>query len=262
MLKKLLKYDLKNLYKFLTVFYILAIFFSLTTKVLSIINQTTIVTILKSISTGIMFAMIANILINNLMRIWVRFKETVYGDESYLTHTLPVEKKTLYNEKFLLSLITLTTSFIVILITLVISFYTRDTFIKLKEMINTILINTNINNIEFIIVIIGILFLEIFNVIQTGTLGIIIGHKKNNHQIILSVAFSFIIDMIEQSFMLIVLIIFGLFNSNIMKIFTTDTFNPIIIRPLLYISVILYLVIILVVRLISQKELEKGVNII
>ena len=42
-----------------------------------------------------------NIIINNVLRFWVRFRQTMYGDESYLTHTLPVEKNTLYASKML-----------------------------------------------------------------------------------------------------------------------------------------------------------------
>ena len=45
------------------------------------------------------------ILINNLMRTWVRFRHNLYGDESYLTHTLPVERKTIYLSKFITSII-------------------------------------------------------------------------------------------------------------------------------------------------------------
>ena len=99
MLNKLLKYEFKNMYKFLSVFYILCIFFAITTRLLNLVNNTTIMYIISQVSLGCLIAMIANILINTLMRNWVRFKETMYGDESYLTHTLPIEKKTLYTRE-------------------------------------------------------------------------------------------------------------------------------------------------------------------
>ena len=50
-----------------------------------------------------------NIILNNLMRLWARFKNNFYGDESYLTHTLPINKKTLYLSKTFL-----TSSFVVL----------------------------------------------------------------------------------------------------------------------------------------------------
>ena len=52
-----------------------------------------------------MFSMVASILINTMMRSWIRFRDSIYKDESYLTHTLPVTKNNIYNSKFLQTLI-------------------------------------------------------------------------------------------------------------------------------------------------------------
>ena len=68
MLSKLLKYDLKYMIKNMTIFYVLAIFFSITTRILFNMNQSIIINIIGQISVGCMFAMIANILINTIMR--------------------------------------------------------------------------------------------------------------------------------------------------------------------------------------------------
>ena len=92
MLIKLLKYDLKYMIKNMCVFYILSIFFAITTRLLSLPEQTVIISILSKISSGCMIAMIANIIINVMMRSWVRFRDSLYKDEAYLTHTLPVTK--------------------------------------------------------------------------------------------------------------------------------------------------------------------------
>ena len=35
------------------------------------------------------------------MRMWVRFRSNFYGDESYLTHTLPIKREVLYTSKIL-----------------------------------------------------------------------------------------------------------------------------------------------------------------
>ena len=70
MLKKLLKYDLKNMYKTLGIFYILTIVFAVLTRIFFSLKQTTIINIVGQICVGAMFAMIANIIINTLMRNW------------------------------------------------------------------------------------------------------------------------------------------------------------------------------------------------
>ena len=101
MLKKLLKYDLKSINIVLIVFYLLSIFFSLLTRIFLNIDNSFICNVIGQICNGTMIAMMFNIIINNMIRLWVRFKQNFYGDESYLTHTLPIPKKTLYLSKFI-----------------------------------------------------------------------------------------------------------------------------------------------------------------
>ena len=64
MLNKLLKYDLKYMIKNMSVFYILALFFAVTTRVLFSLDQSVMVSIIGKISNGCFIAMIANIVIN------------------------------------------------------------------------------------------------------------------------------------------------------------------------------------------------------
>ena len=107
MLGKLIKYDLENVNKILVIFYLLAVFFAVLTRIFFSIENSFIFDIIAKICSGTTIAMIVNILINNVIKLWVRFKYNLYGDESYLTHTLPIEKKTLYLSKIITSLITL-----------------------------------------------------------------------------------------------------------------------------------------------------------
>ena len=87
MLRKLLKYDLKWCYKPLIVFYGLALFFSVITRVVEQFPESVIFMLIDKICCGIVIVMLINILINNFIRAWVRFIKNLYKDESYLTHT-------------------------------------------------------------------------------------------------------------------------------------------------------------------------------
>ena len=58
MLTKLLKYDLKYMIKNMSVFYILSLFFAITTRLLFSLNETVMIKIISQISVGCMFAMI------------------------------------------------------------------------------------------------------------------------------------------------------------------------------------------------------------
>jgi len=125
MLGKLLKYDLKWIYKVVGVFYVLSFIFSIISRCLNTIENSVFFSIITKISYGIAISMMINSLINCLMRLWSRFIKNLYKDESYLTHTLPVEKKTIYLSKVLSAIISIFTTTIVILACLFICYYSR-----------------------------------------------------------------------------------------------------------------------------------------
>ena len=125
MLNKLLKYDLKWCYKALIIFYILSLVFASLTRVFFSIDDSLIFYIVGKITLGITISLLASILINNILRLWARFIKNLYGDEAYLTHTLPVYKKDLFLSKVLSSLITLFTSTIFIIVSLFIMYYSK-----------------------------------------------------------------------------------------------------------------------------------------
>ena len=262
MLNKLLKYDLKYMIKNMSIFYILALFFSITTRLLFTLNQTVIVNIISQISVGCMFAMIANILINTMMRSWIRFRDSIYKDEGYLTNTLPVTKNEIYNSKFIQSLLFFIIGFIVIILSLFIAYYTKERWLELKTLIRSITVGMDFNTTLFIISFITIIFLEIFNAIQCGFLGIILGYKKNNNKIAFSVLFGFISYLLSQSIVLLLIFVVGLFDSSIMDLFK----NNIILsthsfKLLIALAIALYLLIITIMNILCKKQLSKGVNV-
>ena len=263
MLNKLLKYDLKYMIKNMSVFYILAIFFAITTRLLSLPEQSVMIGILSKISSGCMIAMITNIIINVMMRSWVRFRDSLYKDEAYLTHTLPVTKNDLYNSKLIQTLIFFFIGFVIILLTLFVAYYTPDTWQIIKDYIKTITTGFNMSTAFFIIMAIMIIFLEIFNAIQCGFFGIIMGHKMNNGKLGYSVLFGFITYLIAQTIILILVFIYGLFDSTVMELFKTATINIDVkaFKVLTVISSLLYVVIIFTMSILCKKELNKGVNI-
>jgi len=263
MLNKLLKYDLKYMIKNMSIFYILAIFFAIITRLLTLPEQSVMIGILSRISSGCVIAMIANIIINVMMRSWVRFRDSLYKDESYLTHTLPVTKNELYNSKFIQTLIFYFVSFVIVLITLFITYYSKDNWTVITNYIKTITTGLNMTTSFFIIMATIIIFLEIFNAIQCGFLGIILGHKMNNGKTGYSVLFGFIIYLIAQSIILFLVFIYGLFDPTIMDLFKTATINIDVeaFKSLAIVSSLLYLVIIFIMSIICKKQLSKGVNI-
>ena len=262
MLIKLLKYDLKYMIKNMSTFYILSIFFALTTRIIFSLQQSVMLRIVSQISVGCMFAMFASVLINTIMRSWIRFRDSIYKDEAYLTHTLPVTKNDIYNSKFIQTLIFSIISFIIILFSLFIAYYTKDRWLLLKNMIDNITTGLNFNTTIFVINTFVIIFLEIFNAIQCGFLGIILGYKKNNYKVSFAVIFGFIFYILSQSMVLLSVFIVGLFDSSVMNLFKSNILlDTNSFKLLMFLSIILYLLIIGLVNIVCKKQLNKGVNI-
>lgn len=262
MLNKLLKYDLKYMIKNMSVFYILSLFFSITTRILFSLNETVMNKIIAQISVGCLFAMIVNILINTMMRSWIRFRDSIYKDESYLTHTLPVTKNDIYNSKFIQTLVFFIFGFLIILLSLFIAYYTKDRWLELKGVINAITTGLEFNTTLFVISFIAVVFLEVFNAIQCGFFGIILGYKNNNGKIGLSVLFGFVSYIVSQSIVLLLLFIFGLFDSSIMNLFTNNVLiDTSSMKLLIVLSILIYILIIGLMSILCKKELNKGVNI-
>ena len=263
MLTKLLKYDLKYMIKNMFIFYILAIFFAILTRILFNIEQSVIIDILGQISVGCMFSMIGSILINTMMRSWVRFRDSLYKDEAYLTHTLPVTKDELYNSKFIQTLIFFFIGFIIILLSLFIAYYSKDTWLEITNYIKTITIGLNMSTLFFVVMAIILIFLEVFNAIQCGFFGIILGYNMNNGKLGYSVLFGFISYLVAQTLVLSLVFIYGLFDNSVMELFKTTTININVnaFKTLAVVSSILYLIIIFSMNVGCRKLLNKGVNI-
>ena len=262
MLGKLLKYDFKNIFKFLMIFYSLALFFALLTRIFLSVDNSFILFVIGKICSGTTISMIASILINNLMRLWVRFKQNFYGDESYLTHTIPVAKKTLYMSKIITGITTLFVSVIVIGLTLFIAYYSTDVINTIKEILLPIATAYDSTIIKILISFLFILFLEFMNILQCGFTGIILGHKMNNLKSGYSVLFGFISFIVSQIFVLLLVFAVSLFNKEIMNLFISNEIISVSsIKTIIWISSIIYTLILFVIYFINIKIFKKGVNV-
>lgn len=261
MLKKLLKYDLEWCYKPLLVFYILAIFFSIIVRIVESFEQSLIVLIIDKICCGVVIAMIINILINCFMRNWARFVRNIYKDESYLTHTLPVSKNQIYLSKILTAIITLLTSFIVIIACLAIATLNKDTWIILKESLEQSAIYFDSSVFSLIFVMIITIFFEFLFMMMSGILGIIIGHKSNNLKIVKSIVIGFVIYMILSSMSVVLLFVAGLLNSDIMSLFNNIEVSSNALKSMMLFGILVYAIYNLGIYFIGNKFLNKGIDV-
>lgn len=262
MLKKLLKYDLKWSFKPLIIFYILSIFFAVVTRILGNFDNSFIFIIIDKICFGITISMIINILINNFMRVWARTIRNLYKDEAYLTHTLPVTKRTIFLSKVLTAVITTLVSFIVIVACLAICLLSKENLQILKTFMEQTAVFLNSSVSSVIIVMAITLFFEILFMIMAGILGIIIGYRSNNLKTLKSIIYGFLLYMLASTISIGILYIAGLFNSEIMKLFTSvDIISASALKETLYVGIAIYIIYDIIYYLIGKKVLNKGVNV-
>ncbi len=262
MLKKLLKYDLKWCYRPLIIFYILSLFFSIVIRIVEQFNTSFIFLILDKICSAIFIILLVSIFINNVIRIWGRCINNIYKDESYLTHTLPVEKKTIFLSKVLTIIITMFTSFLVIIISLAIACLTKETGIFLKNSLESMSVLLEISVWKLLTIMIITVFLEVLFMVLSGILGIVIGYKSNNLKIIKSIISGFLLYIIPSVIIIIVMYIVGLFNKDIMQLFNSvNNLNSIAIKSVFIGGCLMYVIYNIIYYIAGKKVLEKGVNV-
>ncbi len=262
MLKKLLHYDLLYIYKYVGIFYILALIFSIISRIFISIDNSTIFNILGSFCGGLAVGMIISSLINAIIRSWQRFIKNIYKDEAYLTHTLPVSKRIIYASKVISSIICAFTTVLISIICLIICYYSKSTIETIKTLLELASNTLNVNVINLLLTIFFIFFLEIIFVILIGYVGIIIGHKYNQNKLTKSIIVSFVLYMLTQTITLIIIFITAIFNKDIMNLFkTVEVINFNIIKKIIILFIILYIVYNVIYYLIGEKLLNKGVNL-
>lgn len=262
MLGKLLKYDLKWVYKVVVVFYILAFTFSVIGRAFNEIENSLVFSITAQIAFGFAISMMASSLINCLMRLWARFLKNLYKDESYLTHTLPVEKKTIYLSKIIATLITILTTTAVIVACLFICYYSEANMEALKSVLELAASTYNTTVINLLLLVTLVIFLEIIFIVLIGFNAIILGYKSNQNKMVKTLVIGFGLYMLTQMITLVLIFVYGLFNPNVMNLInTTDIINVDAIKSVMYMGIGIYVVYIIFYYILGNKQLKKGVNV-
>lgn len=263
MLTRLVKYDLKKLLKFLGAFIILSLFFGILKRIFGKFDSLAW-NIVSGICNGTAISMMCSLLINCMMRSWVTFCSSLYGDESYLTHTLPVKRETHYAAKAVTAAVGLFVGMVVVLVTLFILYWSEGTRRAISGIIDPVSAYLNLPAWSIVSFFLIVLYLELFNFIQIGFSGLILGHRLNSSKLLLSVVFGFAIYMATQAITLIGMFIIGLINSDFMKIFSTgDLMN---MKPGVIVAIALtgagfYLLFCVAGFFINRHLLKKGVNV-
>jgi hypothetical protein len=189
MLSKLFKYDFKWMTKVTYIYALILVVISIVLKIVESVDQTFLLVILDKILVSMFISCVVSILLTCSIRIWVRFINNFYKDESYLTHTLPVTKNELFNSKVLAGICSLLLSVLVIVICLAFVYLNKSTIEELKMMWDSLVAAYNsVFAVLFVIGLVVLIILEIIYIMMAGVLGITIGHRSNNFKMVKSIA--------------------------------------------------------------------------
>ena len=222
MLKKLLKYELSAFYKFIYPFYGLALLFALLTRMFLSFEGNLAAKIIGEIFRGACISMFCSSLVNNFMRLMVRFRQSLYGDESYLLHTLPLTRGIVYGAKIVTVLITFFTSFLFTLASLAIMFCRADFFQTVKDFVAQLTETTGGNVWLLVIGMLALLWLEFINLQQCVFTGIILGHRRADHKMGFSFLFGAVAYLVGQGITLAIIAILAIFNQEIQGLFVRN----------------------------------------
>jgi len=208
---------------------------------------------------SVFYSLAVNVILQPFLRNFFNFTKSFYGDESYLTHTLPVTKKQLFNSKFLTAFIEICLGFICLVVSLLIMFVSPTFFETLKFLISTIILgNFSLSLVLTLFVV--LVFVEFLMFITIIFYSIILAYKSKEKRVLktfmLTAVFSFIALTVLAVVMLSILLINGVDFKSSMLMLSNNTFMSIIIT-----GIIVYSVVIVIFYLLAKKEFSKGVNV-
>ena len=151
---------------------------------------------------------------------------------------------------------------LVISLTIFIAYYSKDNLKFLKDLLLPVVEMIDSTMFIFVLMFVFILFLEIFNLLQIGFTGIILGHKMNNNKVLYSVIYGFVSYSVIQVIVFVVLFVVALFNKDMLNLFfTNEIINMEMVKFIIILSIFIYSVSIIGVYFVNQKLLSKGVNV-
>ena len=263
MLKKLMKYDLKWGLKVILIYLSLSLLCAILGRLTNFLPNTIIFNIIGGILKGASISLSVTGLVNGIIKSWVRVIQNMYKDESYLTHTLPIKTETIYLSKILSSVITIVISTVVVFLSIIISYITKDNAKALIDSLKLITSSMGVNTTLVIILLCLLLLVEVVFVLFCGFYGVIYGYSFNNKKGAKTFLFGLISYGVASNISLVVMLFSSIFSKELYDmIFNAkaeinyNTFIYMIVG-----CIVLYLIYIYLLYYLSNNKLKKGVNI-
>lgn len=260
MLSKLLKKDLKRNMRWMWILFVSTIIFAFIARGVKELGQDIMFfKILGIFLDSVFYTLAVNVILQPFLRNFLNFSKSFYGDESYLTHTLPATKDQLITSKFLTALIEMVLGFITLVVAILIMFFTPSLFDKLGVLISVIVgdkisVGLTLTLIVLLIVVEFLMFLSLI------FFSIVIAYRAKEKRVLktflITAAMSFAAISILSICMIIVLAINGVKLTGQTLTMSSTAFISVITT-----GIVVYLAISVAVYFITKHEFNKGVDV-
>ena len=260
MLSKLLKNDLKKNMSWMWILFVSTLAIALLSRgCKELAENITFFKILGIFFDSIFYALLVNTLLQPFLRGFLNFSKSLYGDASYLTHTLPVTKNQIINSKYLTSLIETLLGFITVVVSLLIVFGSPTMFDTLKILLS-LTISGEFSIVLVLTLIILLILVEFLMFLSIIFFSIILAYKSKEKRVLktflFTTAFAFASSTVLSIAMVVVLLI-----NKVSLTSATLTLSAKALFSIILTGIIIYLAVTTLFYFLAKKEFNKGVNV-
>lgn len=260
MLGKLLKRDLHRNMRWLWILFVAVLGMAVLTRGCKALGEHVMFfQILGIFFDSLFYTGVVNIILHPFLQNFMNFTKSFYGDESYLTHTLPVTKNQLLTSKCLTALIEVTLGIATAVVSLLIMFWTPDLFDFLQGLI-LMLVGANLSAVLVLGLFVGLILVEFLMFLAMIFFAIVLAYRAKEKRVLKTFLYTcimaFVAITILAIFMVAVLAINGVDLSS-----TTLVLSGSALISLLVTGICVYAGLTVVIYFLTRKFFNKGVNV-
>lgn len=260
MIVKLMKYDVKKMFWVLPYIYVAAIVLSGVARIINIYKDAQFMFILGQIVSGIVYGCIGSILVNTFVQTIKVFYSNLYGDEGYLTHTLPVKKDQILIAKFLSALIVILASVAVCVVCFIILFYSKSNMEMLKISLSVVVSAFDMSIQAFVALIVFIIFAEVCWLLAMVFFAIVKANTYNSKRVSKGMLW-FVIYYLSASLITLLTVVVVLAISGNLSQLTEQVMSQFAFVSILVVGAVNYTAYAVISFFVCSKLFNRGVNL-
>lgn len=260
MLSKLLKKDLHRNMRWLWVLFVATIGAALLDRGCKALAENLMFfKILGIFVDTVFYSAVVNSILHPFLRSFMNFSKSMYGDESYLTHTLPVTKSQLITSKFLTALIEITLGVMTAVVALLIVFWTPDMFDFLQGLI-FMLTGSDLAVGLVLPLFIGLILVEFLMFIAMIFYAMVMAYREKEKRVLKTFLYTCALAFTAMTILALVLV--AVLASNGIDLSSkTLTLNGSALLGVLIAGISVYSLITVGMYCLTKRAFNKGVNV-